>query len=382
MKDIYILGDFLCTKDVSDKIYTENYVQLFGEKLYNVIFSQNNQIIVNLEGPITCTKNIQKKGGSPNVKSNPIIVDFLKKIPNCLVLGANNHITDYGRDGLADTIRILKENNIPFIGSSIGVEDTLIPYYMSIENKRIGICAFAQNEFSTKASIKSDYGASSYNPLKTFDEIKNIKNSCDYLIVLFHGGKENYQYPSPNQMEICHRLVEFGANLVVCQHSHVVGCMEKYHSGEIVYGTGNFLMNISNHPLWRTSVAIKISFDRKEKATVTYIPFLKKNDTNICIAEGEKNKEILDGFYSRSKEILGYSFVENKWREYCMSECYNILPSLFHYSRAVYWIDKLTNRTVTKHKLKNWRANLIMLNYYRCEIINEMIQTILYEIEE
>lgn len=96
------------------------------------------------------------------------------------------------------------------------------------------------------------------------------------MIVLYHGGKEQYRYPSPNLQKTCRKLVEKGADLVVCQHSHCIGCREEYLQGTIVYGQGNFLFDDEENEYWQTSLLIMISDDFEVK----YIP-LKKNKNTV-----------------------------------------------------------------------------------------------------
>ena len=75
------------------------------------------------------------------------------------------------------------------------------------------------------------------------DPAEQKDNKCDYTIVLYHGGKEYYRYPSPNLQRVCRYMIEKGTDLVICQHSHCIGCEENYLSGKIVYGQGNFIFD-------------------------------------------------------------------------------------------------------------------------------------------
>ena len=77
--------------------------------------------------------------------------------------------------------------------------------------------------------------------MESLDHIQNLKDQCDYVIVLYHGGKEHYRYPSPYLQRVARKMVEKGADLVVCQHSHCIGCYEKYKDSMIIYDQGNFI---------------------------------------------------------------------------------------------------------------------------------------------
>ncbi|MFP3360883.1 CapA family protein, partial [Planococcus sp. SIMBA_143] len=84
------------------------------------------------------------------------------------------------------------------------------------------------------------------------------------------GGKEHYRYPSPYLQKICRKFVEKGADIVICQHSHAVGCFEEYHNSTIIYGQGNFVFDNSNIEFWQTSILVDINI--KDGITIDYIP--------------------------------------------------------------------------------------------------------------
>ena len=82
MKRIILLSDFLISEEEGEKIRNGNYMELFDEAICDMLFSNDNIIVLNLEGPITNGIQKQPKGDSPNVKSSLQSVKFLKKIPN------------------------------------------------------------------------------------------------------------------------------------------------------------------------------------------------------------------------------------------------------------------------------------------------------------
>lgn len=98
------------------------------------------------------------------------------------------------------------------------------------------------------------------------DDIEEAKRLADVVIVFYHGGKEYVAYPSPNLQKICRAMVKRGADYVICQHSHCVGCYEKFQGGHIVYGQGNFIFDHSDHPMWQTGLLLKLLIgDRNAK---------------------------------------------------------------------------------------------------------------------
>ena len=90
--------------------------------------------------------------------------------------------------------------------------------------------------------------------------------------------KEHYRYPSPYLQKVCRKMVEKGANLVVCQHSHCIGSYETYNNSTIVYGQGNFIFNKHDNEYWNSSLLIKLRFEKGIK--VEYIPIVTTQKRN------------------------------------------------------------------------------------------------------
>ena len=209
---------------------------LVGEDLLKTLQAADYRIF-NLEVPLTDTTMPLDKNGPAMIASTQTAHGY-KALGVDLLTLANNHILDQNVQGLESTIRMLQENGISFLGAGKNLQEAAKPYIIENGGRRIGVYACAEHEFSIAAEGKS--GANPFDPLESPDHVAALKAQCDYVIVLYHGGKEHYRYPSPGLQKICRKLVQKGADLVVCQHSHCIGCEEKYMNGTIVYGQGNF----------------------------------------------------------------------------------------------------------------------------------------------
>ena len=298
-----------------------------------------------------------------------------------LISGANNHITDYGIDGLEDTKMYLDQIQVPYVGFGTNNEELHHTYDVLLKDKVVRFFSIAQNEFCTMESEKKGVGANPYDPLQVFDSINECKKTADFLVVLFHGGKENYTYPTPLQRKICRKMISEGADFVVCQHSHCVGCKEELDNGTIVYGTGNFIFNISDEELWNTSIVPHLAI-RNDMIVIEYLPIIKTK-SGVRMAAYNEKEDILTRFNKRSCEIMQEGFVEENWEKYCNENRIAILwNAFFRYPKFVYWIDRIIGRRITKLLMSNETKKLTLYNYIRCEAINEMCQTIFYTNEE
>ncbi len=277
---------------------------LFGRELLDIL-GQSEHLVFNLETPLTDTPSPIVKTG-PNLIAPVDTVNGLAALHPSLITLANNHILDQGEEGLLSTIETLKNKDVPCIGVGRTPEDAAKPAVLVCNGKRIGVYACAEHEFS----IVRDHcaGANPFDPYESLDHIEELKKHCDNVVVIYHGGKEFYRYPTPETMKRCRKMIEKGACLVLCQHTHCVGCMEEHHGGTIVYGQGNFHFDRSEDECWQTSILVRATFDTD--MAVEYIP-IHKAGSAVRLASDSERKEILDGFYARSEQIKDNDFVKD-----------------------------------------------------------------------
>lgn len=195
---------------------------LLGEDLLQLMQRADCRIF-NLEVPLCDKENPILKCG-PNLIASEKSVNGIKAMGVDVVTLSNNHILDQGEQGLRTTRNILEKNGIDYLGAGSTPEEAAKPYFFVHKSKKMGIYACAEHEFTIVSDVTA--GANPFDPLNSLDHIAAAKRQCDYLIVLYHGGKEHYRYPSVQLQKTCRKIVEKGADLVVCQHSHCIGCEE------------------------------------------------------------------------------------------------------------------------------------------------------------
>lgn len=363
-----IAGDLVPTKNNIDMFKEKKIDDLLGEDLKRIWKAADFKVF-NLEVPLADIKSPILKLG-PNLISETSTINGIKELNPSLVTLANNHILDQGEVGFVSTLRELEKAKIPYIG--VGKNIKSIKKYSIIEknNIKFGVYACTETEFSIATENKS--GANPFDILETFKDINDLKKQCDYVIVLYHGGKEHYRYPSPYLRKISRKMCENGADIIVMQHSHTIGCYENYNESTIVYGQGNFIFDMLDNEYWNTSLIIELSIDKKNKLNIDYIP-IRKNNNGIILANDTEKEKIMGKFELRSKEIQKEKFVENKYNEFSLKELNNYLYAFSGFNKWVSRIDryllknKLLNKKMTKNKL------LTLQNFIECEAHRELL---------
>ena len=286
----------------------------------------------------------------------------MKKLDIDLFTLANNHIMDQDVQGLESTIKVLTEKGIDYVGAGNTLLETQKPYIIEKDGTRIGIYACAEHEFSIAEEDKP--GANPFDPLESPDHIAELKQHCDFVIVLYHGGKEHYRYPSPNLQKICRKMCEKGADLIICQHTHCIGCEEKYNNSTIVYGQGNFLFDASDSEFWRTSLLVSVDTEAKR---IEYIP-LEKREYGVAFSE---DIQILKDFYKRSEQIKNPEFIQKKYSEFAQSMRQGYIGTFAGRS----WLFRIINK-LCGHRLKkkiSEKRKLAIRNYVECEAHRELL---------
>ena len=343
--------------------------ELLGEEL-TAYLNKAEYRIFNLETPLTEQESPLPKCG-PNLSAPTKTVNAMKKMHINAFTLANNHVFDHGAEGMFSTCKTLRNNGINYFGVGRNVKEASGFHYVDFAGKKIGVYACCEKEFGL--ADEHTPGANPFDPLESLDQITELKNKCDYVIVLYHGGKEYFRYPSPLLQKRCRKIVEKGADLVVCQHSHCVGCEEKCGNGTIVYGQGNFLFDHGNDEYWKTGLLIEVDDEFK----VSYTP-IQKHENVVRLAKDADAEKILNGFFTRSEEIKQEDFVKKNYEAFSASLLERYLYAFSGMRRTLFYrvFDKLSGHRITPWLLKKKftpEKKLALQNFIECEAHNEAL---------
>ncbi len=335
--NIIIVGDLFPVPSNFSKFSEGNVQYLFGDRIIS-LFSNADYSICNLEGALTNGNDICEKTG-PVVKAPPSTIKALQKLGiDCCTL-ANNHITDAGHQGVVDTMLTLETANIKHIGA--GENDNSIYHYMTfgVGGKKIGLYNVCETMYNEPTKNKA--GAFIYDEYIVCREIEELKQGCDYMIVIYHGGAEKFRFPSPQTRKRFHRMVDCGANMILSQHTHCVGSEEYYKDAYLLYGQGNFLFRSFNNDFTDTGLIIELEIDGD--SFVVHKHLVNAADDTVRYAESQDFTE----FDKRSSLIKDEDYVKDLFNKYCLSE----LPQyLYAYRDSI--IDRILKRFSKRRSLE------------------------------
>lgn len=373
MASFIICGDFAPTEANQELIANEDPEKIIGPELF-ALFQSQNFVVINLETSLTHIPTPKKKRGQINW-TIPEIANFFPKSNIGLCCLANNHVIDNGNSGVISTMEALDKTHTKYIGAGKTTEDASSPFVYGEKDGKVRVINIANFEFNKPGN--DEYGVNIYDPLDTYDYIRNNKREDEYLVVVYHGGIEYYQYPSPELRRICRKMVDAGADLVTCQHSHCIGTYENYNDSFIMYGQGNFLFDDSDNELEKSAVVLQVDSVTRE---VEIIP-IKKDGSLVRLATTKERKTIIEDIQCRHNEIAEQGFIEKSFHDWATERTIEVYNTCAGYSRIYKLINKITKGHL-QNKIYSDKSKMRLYNMLTSVALKEYMEEVLKNYEK
>lgn len=221
------------------------------------LFREHDVAVVNLECPLVSTETTPPKKSGPVLTGSVQFADFLAASGVKAVTLANNHIMDAGMVGLESTKKALQQANVLAVGADVTLDLAQEPLIFPTAAGTIGVLSIAEGEFSAASHLAG--GAAPLHEANVVSQLRALSSNCDLAIVVYHGGHEGYELPSPEMVRRCRAFATAGAGVVVCHHAHVVSGYEEYEGSVIAYGLGNLMFDDPQPPFSAWNVGALLS---------------------------------------------------------------------------------------------------------------------------
>lgn len=246
------VGDIMLDRSIRNKVN-----KLWGGDYHKVFenadfLKEPDLMFANLEGPVS--NRGANVGSIYSFRFDPVIFSVLKDVGFDVLSMANNHIGDWGRLALEDTITLGREQGFEMVGGGFGYEDAKKPEIHEVNGLKVGYVGFSDfgpasvllnGEMGILADsagvLKAGVLSASDPNLPTI--IADAKKQVDILAVSFHFGDEYQPLSNARQQHLAHTSIDAGADIVVGHHPHVEQETEEYNGGLIAYSLGNFVFD-------------------------------------------------------------------------------------------------------------------------------------------
>lgn len=224
-------------------------------------------------------------------RAKPETAAYLNDMGVDIVSLANNHAYDYGPDALTDTLDILRETGIPYVGAGRDIGEARRPVYYIVGDIKIAFVSATQIERldmpDTKEATETSPGVfRCWNGEKLLETIREAAANSDFVVAYIHWGTENVAELDWAQLKQAPELVAAGADLIIGDHPHCLQPIGVIQGVPVIYSLGNFWFNSKTLDTGMVEVVI----DETGIVSYQFIPCLQSGCRTTLLQGAEKER--------------------------------------------------------------------------------------------
>lgn len=208
--------------------------------------------VLNQETIISQSNEVRgANGGALLFNSPPEVADAVIDLGFDVFTMANNHLLDYGAQGLTESINFWNaraaESDLTVLGAYLNEEDANNIRIREVNGVKIAFLAYAEhiNGFSIPADSSLRVVLNSEEEVIE-RQIREASQLADAVIVSAHWGVEDTNVVSQDRIDLANKMVNWGADVILGCHTHTAETMEWItredgSRGFVFYSMGNFV---------------------------------------------------------------------------------------------------------------------------------------------
>lgn len=243
-----IAGDVMLGRLVNQAIAEQGFAYPWGDML--PVLKDADLFLINLECALTAVTEPWHDGGycKPfNFRADPSVAATLRIGRVDFAALANNHIGDFGGEGLAETLDVLDRAGVAHAGAGLDLAAARAPARLAVDGIGVAVVAFADHPRAWAAGETSP--GINYTPISPDPEdftavetaLAAARREADLVIFSIHWGPNMRARPTPAFRDFARRVVAAGADIFWGHSAHVVQGVEVHDGGLILYDTGDFV---------------------------------------------------------------------------------------------------------------------------------------------
>ena len=280
---VVLTGDILLDRGVRKAIEQHGVDHLFSDGVDSV-FHAAQVVVGNLECPATEIESPVMKRFI--FRAEPVWLEALQRHGITHLNLANNHSIDQGRRGLIDTKEnIVKAGMVPF-GAGANMDEASEPVLLADQPRKVWLVPSLRLALENYAYL-TDMPCVSQEPMDSLlHRVYRLRqqDSTAVIIVSLHWGAEHRLEPVPRQRMDAHMLIQAGADVLVCHHTHTLQTIEDYQGHRIYYSVGNFIFD-QHKPLNSKTCLVRLDITADSMGVTTIpveirhcVPYLTESD--------------------------------------------------------------------------------------------------------
>lgn len=154
---------------------------------------------------------------------------------------ANNHVGDYGRGALLDTVRYVRRFGMVGVGAGRDLAAARRPRVVERLGLRIAFVGFSDILPASFAAGRGRPGTVFATHARIAEDVRRAGRGADVVIATFHWGVERARRPDGRQRAFARAALLAGADAVIGAHPHVLQPIERRGRAVVAYSLGNFV---------------------------------------------------------------------------------------------------------------------------------------------
>lgn len=224
-----------------------------------------------------------------NFAARPAAASALREAGFTVLSLANNHMLDYGSGEPGLTRELLRREGIRAFGAGEGIETARMPAVVSVRGVRVGFLGYGVAHSPLVYARKNRPGIMPIRKTSIQEDIRALRKAVDVLVVSYHWGVEYERHPTEAQRDLAHQTIDWGADIVLGHHPHVMQGIEIYKGKPIAYSLGNFVFDQKGRGTDDSFILI-CTFSRESMNSVEIIPVTRSYVPRL--AEGKEKERV------------------------------------------------------------------------------------------
>ncbi|MFZ3072886.1 MAG: CapA family protein [Thermodesulfobacteriota bacterium] len=264
--------------------------------------------IANLESPLTKAK-VPFMEKQFILKARTSGARGLKDAGFDVVTLANNHMMDYGAEGLDETLKTLSSIDMPYCGAGKNLKESRRPAIVEVNGVKIAVLSYSRTYPLEFYASKKRAGTAPAYESYIEEDIRAAAKAVDIVVVAFHWGGERVREPRQYQRDLGRLAIESGAKLVIGHHPHIMQGVETYKGGLILYSLGNFVFGFYGSNTVEGLLAKAVFEEEGGAWNVTYADLVPIDVNNRRVFfkpkafEGDSFREAINKVMNLSKDF-------------------------------------------------------------------------------
>lgn len=232
--------------------------------------------VINLETAVTSRGTPQPK--YYHFRTTPVAFTALRDSGVGVANMANNHVLDYGRLGLSDTLAAANAAHFPVLGIGADAAAAWAPYIVTIKGVRIallGVSQIGELASSWVATPRRSGEANTINLRRTLAAVRAARKLANVVIVIMHWGTQGLACPNPSQLALAPKLAAAGASLILGSHAHVLQGSGWLGHTFVAYGMADFVWNAPTYS--NATGVLLVTLHPHQALTARFVPATVSN---------------------------------------------------------------------------------------------------------